>query len=691
MGSEPRKKVVPVRRGMALGMVLLLGLVIMVIGTIMVANSGGLLRNTVDAKSRLRARYAAEGMIEIQMAHLDAIKDEALGGNLNLDSVLLTSLGTGDGEKAQSEPTKLAMTGRQETIQSGLFRGMKGVRIPFLIRSTGVAAGGATKQIEADVYLYQVPIFQFGVFFENDLEIAPGPSMMVFGPVHTNGNAFFRGYSGRTLTFQGPVTVGGTLYHWKQSGGNIVYYPSPDASSGTAAAGLTGSMAPLSDASRPAPVGGVYNVKDEADKLKLPIGGANPHELIKPCDGTETGALRKQKFACLEGVATYIEGISVKPTWLSSEKVFFDRREDRWVKFRDFDVAAALAANPNDSIFYLYDPVQLNDKGAMRALMINAYRIVNGDTLPRNVSIASGNPVYVLGDYNLPNASGSCRPKDYSGSVPDSQKYCNSMIASDAITLLSPRWTDFDYAHRGMKGTLEQPYSNASWTTARWWDSIPQYYSTSTTPKDPAITVYSGTEQTWGNPDTFYLGGYPDTIRLHAAVLTGSKPTAPAWLPPNNSGDFDYNWNNEGGWIGALRFLEDLGGWWEINNWWKHDLLKWPHLSPAMSTWPQWIGHTQTVYKGTTVVFKGSFVCLWNSATPGMDMTSRVVFATGNTRQDLPASITARAVVSKPNGTGYFSPPTRIWGYDERFRSLNNMPPGTPFLSTGIFANWSER
>ena len=33
-----------------------------------------------------------------------------------------------------------------------------------------------------------VPMFQFAVFYNKDLEILPGPSMMLAGPVHTNGD-----------------------------------------------------------------------------------------------------------------------------------------------------------------------------------------------------------------------------------------------------------------------------------------------------------------------------------------------------------------------------------------------------------------------------------------------------------------------------------------------------------------------
>jgi hypothetical protein len=51
-----------------------------------------------------------------------------------------------------------------------------------------------------------VPLFQFAVFYNKDLEILPGPNMTLNGPVHTNGDLYLS--SGNTLTINGQVTVG---------------------------------------------------------------------------------------------------------------------------------------------------------------------------------------------------------------------------------------------------------------------------------------------------------------------------------------------------------------------------------------------------------------------------------------------------------------------------------------------------
>lgn len=77
-----------------------------------------------------------------------------------------------------------------------------------------------------------VPLFQFGVFFDFDLEFYPGPVMTMNGPVHANGNIYLS--SGNSLTIQGQLTSAqeivlnrkpgsgscdsGRVYVWDQSG-----------------------------------------------------------------------------------------------------------------------------------------------------------------------------------------------------------------------------------------------------------------------------------------------------------------------------------------------------------------------------------------------------------------------------------------------------------------------------------------
>ncbi|MBK9575629.1 MAG: hypothetical protein IPK50_20895 [Fibrobacterota bacterium] len=632
------------RRGLALGLVLLLGVAILVVGIAMITVSGGLLSASVDSKQRIKSRMAARSLTNMQMAALVERASTLFGKNARLPNVPMGLLPTGDSTKAGAIIEQIGANGGvlpQEKIQSGAFAGMMGLKMAYRIHTTGIASGGAKSVLDGEIRMYQVPVFQFGVFYEDNLEICPGLSMDVGGPVHTNSSAFFRSPGAATnyLGFQGPVTAVGSIYQWAMpaysafSGqGSIVYRRHPDDAvnlqifkPGTDLFNFMTLVSTFQEFS------GSVGLRSGADRLKLPIEGASPRALITPNDGTESDGLARQKFAsqlacnptCPKG--RWVNGENPLPAWITGPRVFFDRREQAWVKIWDFSVKDI---NTDDSVFYLADPVRSTDRGALGKTVINAFRIVNASVLPRNMAITSANPIYLVGDFNLPNPSGSCAPAGISN-PPDSVKYCNAMIASDAFTLLSPEWLLHSFAVDGMAGSLERDFADSYWTgieSIKW------------NPFRNRMDTILKKEPTWGSTPRVATR----TIRVNAAIMTGNKPSNPAALPPLNTNNGVFENNYEGGWHNTIRFLEQLSG-----------------------------GPTPPV----TVVFKGSFVCMWSAITPGLN--------TGAARVIRP--------IDDASKMGYYTAPVRKWSFDDRFRDLANMPPATPFLATTPTYSYVDR
>jgi hypothetical protein len=60
-----------------------------------------------------------------------------------------------------------------------------------------------------------IPMFQFAAFYNKDLEILPGPAMLLEGPVHTNGDLYMG--SGDRLDILGQVTTAGDLYNGRKN------------------------------------------------------------------------------------------------------------------------------------------------------------------------------------------------------------------------------------------------------------------------------------------------------------------------------------------------------------------------------------------------------------------------------------------------------------------------------------------
>lgn len=64
------------------------------------------------------------------------------------------------------------------------------------------------------------PLFAHAIFYNMDMEIFPGPTMNIWGPVHVNGNIFCSS-QGNQLNFRGPVTLTKDIFHaWRNTIGS---------------------------------------------------------------------------------------------------------------------------------------------------------------------------------------------------------------------------------------------------------------------------------------------------------------------------------------------------------------------------------------------------------------------------------------------------------------------------------------
>ncbi|MEM7311307.1 MAG: hypothetical protein AAF682_31865 [Planctomycetota bacterium] len=142
-------------------------------------------KNASVDRYRVRARYLAEGAAEV--AKKDLVEAVA-----NFDPVPATGTAEVGGMAIDYEvaPTGLSTI---TTDASGIQTLVDGYRIQ------------ATAEVEGYPYtafrivnVEATPIFQFAVFYTDDLEILPGPSMTLGGRVHSNGSMYLG--CGSTLT-----------------------------------------------------------------------------------------------------------------------------------------------------------------------------------------------------------------------------------------------------------------------------------------------------------------------------------------------------------------------------------------------------------------------------------------------------------------------------------------------------------
>jgi Tfp pilus assembly protein PilX len=94
------------------------------------------------------------------------------------------------------------------TIPNGPFSGLVASVTPYILDTTATQVNTGTQvRLQRKINNYLVPIFQFGMFSNEDLEVHPGPAFAFNGRVHANGNLYVSG----TMTFLSKVTTANEL------------------------------------------------------------------------------------------------------------------------------------------------------------------------------------------------------------------------------------------------------------------------------------------------------------------------------------------------------------------------------------------------------------------------------------------------------------------------------------------------
>jgi len=108
-------------------------------------------------------------------------------------------------DKASGKPT---VSDDQLPIKMGPYEGLIALQTPYQIDVTAKStAGGGEVHLIRTIEAVAIPVFQFGIFSDVDLEFFAGANFNFGGRVHTNGNLFLAQANGSTLTINNKVTA----------------------------------------------------------------------------------------------------------------------------------------------------------------------------------------------------------------------------------------------------------------------------------------------------------------------------------------------------------------------------------------------------------------------------------------------------------------------------------------------------
>jgi hypothetical protein len=154
-----------------------------------------------------RVNYAAEAGADAIMAQLaDALEDGYLSDE-ELYAVTPPSLEGFTFSTIQA--TKIGDV-EVETVTDGPYAGLYSLTQKLEIRSQAEDPLGNTSAVIVTAKAQAFPIFQFGVFFEKDLEATNGPPMTFVGWVHSNGNIYL---SSDNAWYKERITTPNKVFH----------------------------------------------------------------------------------------------------------------------------------------------------------------------------------------------------------------------------------------------------------------------------------------------------------------------------------------------------------------------------------------------------------------------------------------------------------------------------------------------
>jgi hypothetical protein len=334
------------------------------------------------------------------------------------------------------------------------YEGLVGDRAIYSITSNAKQSGAQfniTAGVGQELWIEYIPLFQFAIFYNLDLEINPGPDMTISGKVHSNGQIYLDPQA--SLVFNGDVAaVKDINYNTPMPGDPLLR------TKGTISKGPSAVLA-----------GG-------ADSLNLPIGTDNSPDTVRqiveppPVGELLTSDLAKERFynkadlvivigptgtitAKSGSLALNTSSATVTPTtlpWTSiktfvkTNVTFYNKREGKTVQATEIDVGLLKTWNSSGNTLKTalgrdVNSIYVDDQRPKGTGFQSGVRLVNGATLPSlGLTVATPDPLYVQGNYNAP-SSANLGTSNTTGTKP-------AALIGDSINVLSKDWSDSDSA-----------------------------------------------------------------------------------------------------------------------------------------------------------------------------------------------------------------------------------------------------
>jgi hypothetical protein len=425
------------------------------------------------------------------------------------------------GAQADSVITEAEADIRQITDPDGIAVGVK----TYIVNSTcqHPQNSGITVTLSQAIVLRIIYAFQYAVFYNDDLEILPGPNMNFTGRIHSNEDMYLD--SNATLTLNSEyVRSAGDIYNKRK---DAEIYPPGDVrirKAGTGSYfnmnGLDSNSADWLTLSQSRWNGTVKSGAHGVTKLAVPaVGSIDPNGYY-----ADNADIIIENGIIKQGSQVLIEGVDIPAGSIITDIDFYNNRDAKLVRMTNVDLkklAGYASGDPEGSPSFAN---HLPSNGLMYATRNDAggseepgIRLVNGTQIyrARGLTIVSNDPVYIQGDYNTIN------------------KKPTSVIC-DSVNLLSNNWNDAKSQQSLSNRTATNSTINTAFI-AGVDNTVPGQYN-------GGIENYPRLHETWTGKTLSIRGSFVELWNSQIAQgvwIYGS----PQYTAPNRNWDYDTDFN----------------------------------------------------------------------------------------------------------------------------------------------------
>jgi hypothetical protein len=387
--------------------------------------------------------------------------------------------------------------------------------------------GNMIAAVQQDLQLAVVPVFQFTIFYNMDMEICPGPNMTIKGRVHSNGNLYAQPQA--QLIFQGDVTSAQNIIAGKSPNDPSIRTPGTITFNAEHDGGVNSLNMPLGTNNSPAAVHAIIEKPPTGESPNSVMGQQrlyNQADLIievydNKVDVNSGGAINGSGSTVLWTAAS---------AFINTNSSFYDWREGKTVKATQIDVAKMNTWFKGQTAVKSMDSVWVADFRTQNSATEPGIRLVNGATLlPGGLTVATPDPLYVQGNYNVD--SSEVGKSTTTKSQP-------AAFVADSINVLSGNWSDAN-ATKVLTGRIATDTTVDAAFLAGIVPSGNGYYS-------GGVENFPRFLESWSGKTFTYNGSMVVMFPSQTGVAPwkGTGGTFNIYDPPTRNWNFDMNYSN---------------------------------------------------------------------------------------------------------------------------------------------------